>query len=137
MFERCLFFNSNALVRKLNKIWDDAYQEAGLSAPHAYMLRMVACEPHLMQKEIAEQLQLEKSTITRFTKILIEKGLVIKQTTEDGRKNSLVATVKGKKLAAKLDNIGEYLYNNMQKKLGPKKFNALVNQVKLTTKSLK
>lgn len=136
MFERCLFFNSNGLVRKLNRIWDDAYKESGLSAPHAYMLRMIAAEPNLMQKEIAEQLQLEKSTITRFTTILIEKKLIVKQATEDGRQNSLVVTAKGKQLATKLNKIGDSLYKKMQKQLGDKQFEQVVKQIKMTSKFL-
>lgn len=136
MFERCLFFNSNGLVRKLNRIWDDAYKESGLSAPHAYMLRMIAAKPNLMQKEIAQQLQLEKSTITRFTNILIEKGLIAKQSTEDGRKNTLVASAKGKKLAAKLNKIGDGLYKKMKSQLGDKQFEQVVKQIKSTAKLL-
>jgi len=136
MFERCLFFNSNGLVRKLNRIWDDAYKESGLSAPHAYMLRMIAAKPNLMQKEIAQQLQLEKSTITRFTNILIEKGLIAKQGTEDGRKNTLVASAKGKKLASKLNKIGDGLYKKMKNQLGDKQFEQVVKQIKSTAKLL-
>lgn len=136
MFERCLFFNSNGLVRKLNRIWDTAYQEVGLSAPHAYMLRMVVAEPSLTQKEIAEQLQLEKSTITRFTNTLIEKGLILKQGTVDARQNSLVATAKGKQLAVKLNKIGDGLYKKMQSQLGDKQFDQLVKQIKSTAKLL-
>ena len=137
MFERCLFFNSNGLVRKINRIWDTAYQEVGLSAPHAYMLRMVADKPNLMQKEIAEQLQLEKSTITRFTNTLIEKGLIVKQGATDGRQNSLVATAKGKQLAVKLNKIGDGLYKKMQTQLGEKQFEQVVKQIKLTASLLK
>ena len=136
MFERCLYFNSNSLVRKLNRIWDEAYQETGLSAPHAYMLRMVAAEPGLTQKEIAEQLQLEKSTITRFANSLIEKGLIVKQVAEDGRKNSLAATKKGNKLADKLNLIGDNLYKQMQQKLGLQNIKQTLEQVKTTAKKL-
>jgi len=136
MFERCLFFNGNSLVRKINRIWDAAYQEAGLSAPHAYMLRMVASEPALTQKEIAQQLQLEKSTITRFTSVLAKQGLVAKQVTEDGRQNSLVVTAKGKKLAVKLDKIGDGLYKKIRKELGEHQFESIVKQMKRTAQSL-
>ncbi len=136
MFERCVFFNSNELVRKINRIWDEAYQQAGLSAPHAYMLRMVAAEPNLLQRDIAEKLQLEKSTITRFTRVLTEKDLITKANTEDGRQNSLVVTAKGKKLAAKLDKIGTGLYKKMQQQLGPQHFNEFVRQIKQVSQSL-
>lgn len=136
MFERCLFFNSNGLVRKINRIWDVAYQQAGLSAPHAYMLRMVAAEPYLSQKEIAEQLQLEKSTITRFTAALTEKGLITRTRTEDERQNSLVVTAKGKKLANKLNRIGDGLYKKMQRQLGSKHFNEFVQQLKQVSQAL-
>jgi len=136
MFERCLFFNSNGLVRKLNRIWDGAYQEAGLSAPHAYMLRMVAAKPYFTQKEIAKQLQLEKSTITRFTNVLMDKGLIVKQTTDDARQNSLVATAKGKQLTIKLNKIGDDLYKRIQAQLGSKKFKEIVQQIKQTANNL-
>jgi len=136
MFERCLFFNSNGLVRKINRLWDEAYNEVGLSAPHAYMLRMIAAEPNLMQREIADQLQLEKSTITRFTKSLIDKKLILKQANDDGRQNSLVATAKGKQLAVKLNKIGDKLYKKMQKQLGSQAFNDIVLQIKSTANKL-
>ena len=72
MFERCIYFNSNAFVRRLNRIWDNAYKPTGLSAPHAYLLRLVCHEPGITQKEAGEHLKLEKSTITRFVSVLEE-----------------------------------------------------------------
>jgi len=136
MFERCLFFNSNSLTRKLNRIWNEAYSESGLSAPHAYMLRMIAAELDLTQKEIARQLQLEKSTITRFADVLIEKGLIAKKITTDARQNILVATAKGKKLAVILDEIGNELYGKIKKEIGESQFNDAVKKIKKVAQSL-
>jgi DNA-binding MarR family transcriptional regulator len=130
MFERCLYFNANALVRKLNRIWDEAYAQSGLSAPHAYMLRLCAQHPGLSQQKIAEELRLEKSTITRFINTLIDKKLLNRQKGHDGRENLLFPTAAGKRLAKELDSIGQKLYRDMSKRLGDKQFNELVRELR-------
>jgi len=73
MFEKCIYFNSNALVRQINKIWDDAFKPFGLSPSHAYVLRLVLNTPGLSMKQIAEDLELAPSTVTRFVDNLIHK----------------------------------------------------------------
>ena len=60
MFERCLYFNLNALTRRVNKIWGQAFQALGLSPSHAYLLRVVLATPGMTQQEIAAELGLEK-----------------------------------------------------------------------------
>lgn len=130
MFERCIYFNSNALVRKINRIWDRAYAVEDISASHAYLLRMVNHQPGLTQKQIASELFLEKSTITRFVMALIERGLLKRKQGEDGRENLLYVTVAGRKLARRLDKVGAKLYRELRKQLGDRKFENMVTNMR-------
>lgn len=130
MFERCLYFNSNALVRKLNRIWDEAYSEIGLSAPHAYMLRSICQQPGLTQQQIANELHLEKSTVTRFVDTLIEKRLIRREQGEDNRQNLLVPTNAGIQLGKQADKIGNDLYKKMRLRIGETAFTELVHDMR-------
>ena len=130
MFEQCLYFNSNALVRQLNRIWDEAFSDTGLSAPHGYLLRTICHNEGLSQKEISIELQLDKSTVTRFANVLINKKLIRRSASDDGRENRLYPTANGKKLGIKLDDIGKQLYSNMKKKLGSQRFGGLVKELR-------
>ncbi len=42
------------------------FRQTGLSAPHAYVMRLVLDDPGLSQKQLAEELHLDPSTVTRF-----------------------------------------------------------------------
>ena len=75
MVERCLYFNINTLTRVVNRIWDDAFAELGLSPSHAYLLRLVLSQPGLTPKQINLELKLEKSTVTRFIDVLGKRDL--------------------------------------------------------------
>ncbi len=131
MFERCLYFNTNTMVRQLNRVWDSAYQVAGLSAPHAYMLRLVCHQPEISQKQVANELNLEKSTVTRFVAVLVEKRLLKRRNGFDGREILLQPTAQGKRLGVQLDEIGRNLYKRMRKQLGADRFDSLVQALRL------
>jgi DNA-binding MarR family transcriptional regulator len=102
MFEQCIYFNLNALVRDLNKIWEAQYAEMGLTPPVGYMFTAVLSEPGLSQKELAKHLHLERSTVTRFLDTLEKKGLIKREeSAEDARVVRVYPSEKGKALKAK------------------------------------
>jgi len=134
MFERCLYFNTNALVRRINKRWEAAYEKTGLSPSHAYLLRLVLEKKELSQKQITEELQLEKSTVTRFVDVLTEKGLL--KRTKRGREQMISVTEKGKKLKTQLNRIGDKLYTDLQSEFGSSELKGLVDSLQRTSAKL-
>ncbi|HEB97491.1 MAG TPA: MarR family transcriptional regulator [Sedimenticola thiotaurini] len=127
MFERCLYFNLNALTRKVNRIWEAEFRQTGLSAPHAYVMRLVLSEPGISQKQLAEELHLDPSTVTRFVDALVERGLVRRDASRSDRRSSAVfPTAEGKRLLRRLEKIGEVLYQTMRTRIGDKPFQELV-----------
>lgn len=138
MFERCLYFNVNALARAVNRIWNEAFKELELSPAHAYLLRLVLASPGISHKAIATELRLEKSTVTRFVDSLQEKGLVMRsrQGVEDNREQRVFPSEKAKGLQEALEATGDALYKMMLSRLGDTEMKTLVAQLRETTRLL-
>lgn len=138
MFERCLYFNINALARAVNRIWDEAFAEFELSPSHAYLLRLVLASPGLSPKQISAELKLEKSTITRFLHALEERELVQRKkgVAQDARELGIYPTRKAQRLAEKLEARGEALYQKMSATLGRQELVSLVSQLREMQKTL-
>lgn len=138
MFERCLYFNVNALARQVNNIWDAAFAEFDLSPAHAYLLRLVLAQPGIAQRDIALELKLEKSTVTRFVDALQKKGLVLRKKTASGdpREQNIFPTTKAIKIADKLSKKGEELYKTMLATLGNEDLKTMVEMLRVTAQRL-
>ena len=134
MFERCLYFNVNALARKVNGIWDEAFAEFNLSPAHAYLLRLLLEQPGLTQTQITRELKLEKSTVTRFVTVLESKNLVTR--VKQGREVLAFPTVKAKALQERLNIKGDELYQRMINSLGKNRVTELVGSLRDTGDNL-
>ena len=139
MFERCLYFNINALTRTINRIWDEAFAKFDLSPSHAYLLRLVLTTPGLTPKQISLELKLEKSTVTRFLDVLAKKGFILRKPgmSGDAREQGIYTTKKAEKIAAQLEDKGNQLYQTMIDSIGKDKLSALVSNLRKTETNLK
>jgi len=139
MFERCLYFNVNALARAVNRIWDEAFAEFDLSPSHAYLLRLVLAEPGLTPKQISRELKLEKSTVTRFLHALEEKKLVNRKSSSSGdaREQGIYPTHKARNMAVRLEEKGNELYHKMMDRIGKARLVDLVGELRNSESQLK
>lgn len=114
MFEECLYFNTNALARTVTSIWVKAYQPFELSPAHAFTLRVVLAKPGLMPKELAKELSLSRSTVTRFLDSLEKRQFLRrKMTAKDGREIHIYPTQAALEIHQQLDQIGAHLSKRM------------------------
>ena len=97
---QCLYFTANALARKIEKLANESWKRVNLSPSHAYLLLLTLEHPGIQPTAIAEQLQLQPSTVTRLIE-KIEKQKLIVRTTE-GKLTNVYPTPKGKELLPKL-----------------------------------
>lgn len=139
MFERCLYFNINALARRVNGVWEEAFREFGLSPSHAYLLRVVLANPGLSPKQIGEELKIEKSTVTRFLDAMEKAGFVSrkKSASGDGREQRIVPTRKAQNIALALEAKGNGLYQAMLDTLGNQRLKELVGELREVRTMLK
>lgn len=129
MFERCLYFNTQNLARTVTRLWTAEFSQYGLSPAHAYLLRLVLAEPGLLQREIAAQLGLSKSTVTRFIDSLEQRGyLSRKYSGADGRESSIFPARKAVALQKQLEASGNRLYQRMLSVLGEDMLKSTVAQ---------
>jgi len=131
MFEKCIYFNTNALARQINKIWDDAFKPYGLSPAHAYVLRVVLNQPGISMKQIAEELELAPSTVTRFVDSLMHKKFLKRVSDNtDKRGMQIFPTADAKKIHSKLELTGQQLYSEMNNLIGKQAFSGLVSDMR-------
>ncbi|MEK8090408.1 MarR family winged helix-turn-helix transcriptional regulator [Thermithiobacillus plumbiphilus] len=127
MFDRCIYFNINALARAVNRVWEREFGRFGLSAAHAYTLRYVLANPGQTQTKIAEELGLAKSTVSRFVNDLVTKQLLLRSPLpEDRREMGVFPTQRGTELHAELEETGKQLYLQMRDLIRPSNFDELV-----------
>jgi DNA-binding MarR family transcriptional regulator len=100
----------------ITKVWNNAFAPLGLSPAHAYLIRLVLEKPGLMQKEIGQELHLEKSTITRFIDKMVEAGYLKRKVKikEESKHQYIYATGKAQAIKIELENIGDTLYKKSQ-----------------------
>lgn len=134
MFERCLYFNLNALARKVNKIWAHAFEDMGLSPAHAYLLRVVLEKPGISQQVIAAELQLEKSTVARFVESLEGRGFLRRD--KAGREQLVFPSQNALVIAEELHRRGDQLYRRMIKDLGKNDMVKLVSDLRVASSRL-
>ena len=104
-YGRCMYFASNALARKTEKLAVGIWKKAGLSPSHAYLLMIVLDEPGAQPGALSAELHLTPSTITRLIEKLEEKKLVIRNT--EGKTTSVYPTAKSKEMKILLQECGE------------------------------
>ena len=97
-------------------------RQTGLSTPHAYVLRMVLSEPGISQKQLAEELHLDPSTVTRFVDTLAASAGASRYQPHQPTFRRRVPDCGRKTVAEKRDKIGEVLFLAMQTRLGDKYF---------------
>ncbi len=132
-FRYCLYFSSNALARKMERMAAGAWKPVGLSPSHGYVLLLALERPGIQPTEIAEQLLLSPSTITRLLEKLEQQKWVVR--TMDGKITNVYPTPLARKRQPELEQCTRNFYTQYSSLLGEKASNELVGQMnKLTDK---
>lgn len=131
MFEECLYFNSNALARTVTRVWTEAYKPFDLSPPHAFLLRVVLAKPGLMPRELAKELSLSRSTITRFLDSLEKRQMLVrKMAPQDGREVQIFPAKAALDIHHELDQTGKNLSKLMGKIIGQDDLSKTVSKLR-------
>jgi DNA-binding MarR family transcriptional regulator len=102
MFDHCLYFNTTALARLVDKEWTQAFKPFGVTPSQGFMLRLVLKQPGMPQHEIADELTISRPTATRLLDGLQALGLVERRSLEsDGRHWAVFPTTRGRSHACR------------------------------------
>ena len=131
MFDHCLYFNTTALARALEREWTRAFRPFGLTPSQAFMLRMVLDQPGLLQGQLAGALAIARPTTTRTLDGLQKLQLVERRSTAtDGREYAIHPTAAAEAIGAALNGASGAVTRRLKKSLGQATFEDTVAQVR-------
>jgi len=137
MFDHCLYFNTTALARVLEREWTKAFKPFGLTPSQAFMLRVVLERPGLLQSELAKELAISRPTATRTLDGLQKLKLLERRATEnDGRESAIEPTAAALALRDKLNAASAAVTKKLKKELGVAHFDDTVSRVKSVRSAL-
>ncbi|WP_250493081.1 MarR family transcriptional regulator [Caballeronia sp. GAWG1-1] len=137
MFDQCLYFNTTALARTLEREWTKAFKPFGLTPAQGFMLRAIVEHPGLLQGELADALAISRPTATRTLDGLQKLGLVERWSTDrDGREASIHPTAAAPALMKRIGSMSSEVTKRMRRKLGSAHFDETVSNVRDVRASL-
>ncbi len=138
MFDHCMYFNTTALARRLEREWTTAFQPFDLTPPQAFMLRAVLERPGMLQHQLADLLDIARPTATRALDGLAAKALVERHHVKrDGRELEIHPTAAAVKLKKKLTEASGAVTTKLKRLLGADGFATTVESVKGVRSALK
>jgi DNA-binding MarR family transcriptional regulator len=138
MFDHCLYFNTNALARRLEREWAAAFEPYDVTPPQAFLLRAVLDKPGLAQRELASSLVISRPTATRALDGLEAKGLIERRESgQDGREYFIHATAKARAIHAGLNEASGKVTRRLKKLVGEAAFAETVEKVRSVSSALK
>ena len=131
MFEHCLYFNTTALARRVEREWTQAFAIFELSPPQAFMLRVILAKPGLLQRELADELSIARPTATRALDFLQTKGLVERHGRDgDAREVCIQPTKDAVAIHAALNAASGAVTRKLKKLLGVAEFGEAVSKIR-------
>jgi DNA-binding MarR family transcriptional regulator len=131
MFDHCLYFNTTALARRLEREWTEAFSMFGLSPPQAFMLRVILAKPGLLQRELADELFIARPTATRALDFLQTKGLIERRGRDgDGREVCIQPTKNAIAIHAALNKASGTVTSKLKRLLGEDEFGETVSKIR-------
>lgn len=131
MFEHCIYFNTAALARTLERKWAEAFAPLGLTVPQAFTLRMVLAQPGSLQYQLADQLGIARSTLTRLLDALESKSLVKRKTSAgDGREIEVYPTPAAEEISSQLEQLAKGVTATIKSNIGKEVFEDTVKNIR-------
>jgi MarR family transcriptional regulator, temperature-dependent positive regulator of motility len=137
MFDQCLYFNTSALARRLEREWTDAFEPFDLTPPQGFMLRAVMERPGLLQRELADVLSIARPTATRVLDGLEARGYVERHRTGgDGREVAIVPTAAALAIRDALNGASAAVTGRLKRSLGGDAFVDTVARLRTARETL-
>ena len=138
MFDHCLYFNTTALARVVEREWTQAFKPLGVTPPQGFLLRLVLARPGLSQFEIAKELTISRPTATRLIDGLQSLGLLERRESgHDARHWSVHATARGRAMEEALNTASAAVTRRIQQHVGKDNFLETVGKVRAVCSALK
>jgi DNA-binding MarR family transcriptional regulator len=127
MFDHCLYFNSAALARLVEREWGAVYAQFELTPPQGFVLRVILATPGCLGSQVADTLGIARPTATRLVESLCQKGLVERrQGVSDGREWALYPTPSGKTLDRPINQASSDIARKLRTQIGTELYESTI-----------
>lgn len=138
MFDHCLYFNSTALARSVERVWTQAFAAFNVTPSQGFLLRCVLEAPGSNQHVLASELAISRPTATRIIDGLQAKGLIERRAaSHDARHMEIYPTARAEAMKAELNAASAEVTRQLKKLLGPETFENTVSQLRKVRYSLR
>ena len=138
MFDNCLYFNTSALARRLEREWAEVFEAFDLTPPQAFMLRAVLNRPGMLQSGLSEELSIARPTTTRALDGLEQKGYIERRRSGgDGRETAIFPTAEAIRLKTSLNEASGTVTAKLRKTLGSAEFTDTVSRIRSVRSALR
>lgn len=137
MFDQCLYFNTSALARRLEREWSEAFEPFGVTPPQGFMLRAILDRPGMLQRELSEALSIARPTATRALDGLEERGYIERRRVEgDGREVAIYPTQQAVAIKRPLNDASGAVTARLKARMGASTFIDVVSQIRAVRSTL-
>jgi DNA-binding MarR family transcriptional regulator len=138
MFDHCLYFNTAALARLVEREWTLAFKPFGVTPPQGFLLRVVLQRPGMLQHELASELTISRPTATRLIDGLQKLKLIERRdTAADARHWAVFPSERALRLHADLTRASGEVTRRIQQQVGRDVFDETVTKLRIVGAALK
>ena len=134
--ETCTCFGLRRAARAVTQAFDDALQPSGLRATQFTLLTAVSLRGPANISRLAQELVMDRTTLTRNLKPLEKNGWLSIVSGEDRRTRALEITAKGRKVLARAIPLWDKAQSGVVRKIGRKNWDALMGNLNQVTEQM-
>jgi DNA-binding MarR family transcriptional regulator len=125
----CTSFNLRKAARAVTQFYDDALRESGLKSTQFSLLSAAAVAGTMPISRLAEEMAMDRTTLTRNLKPLENEGLLRVEAGKDRRVRNVTVTPEGEALLEKAAPLWRKAQTQMIDKLGDERWGDLLRQL--------
>src|SRR5450830_1914998 len=131
MFDHCLYFNTTALARIVEREWHAAYQPFDLTPPQGFVLRAVLRQPGMLNRELADLLGISRPTASRLLDHLDDKKLIERRSSPaDGRESHIFPTAAALALDVPINTVSSEVAQRLRQQIGGAQFDGAIGAMR-------
>lgn len=133
-FQNCTCFNLRKATRALTQIYDDALRPIGLGANQVAILSVVKAIGPVGMSDLATPLVMDRTTLTRNLKPLIDAEYLTSREGEDRRRRMIALTAKGERVLTDAVPLWEEIQTRVADDLGQNRWARLLGDLQHVTR---
>ena len=132
----CACFNARTAARRITTLYDSHMAPCGLRTSQFAILVAVSQADGPTMQDVAAELGVDPSTMTRTLAALVKAGLVSSEHGADRRRKQLSVTGVGRQRMREAGRLWESAQDELRDKLGPARFDRIIEDLALVDRAL-